>query len=289
MKVVTWNVNKANEKRGTWDYLHKQDPDIALLQEVTDIPAKIQGYYDFEEEFTINKVDGSQQAFKTAILVKKNGVRFIKKLQFSTNVNWIDEELKRFDGHIFGHEVEVAGNKKINVVSVYSPYWSLDSLWKNVGGRPRHAETIKLNGSKKLWVTDLLWQGLINTMRPNEPWIVGGDFNNSETFDPSWQDEHPEEVKKWGSKNPLRTGGNKEIIDRMNNLGLKECLRESNNGVIVPTYTKTYKGRVCRLHQMDHLYVTNDLFKNLKDSAKVGDRVFERSLSDHLPIIADFR
>ena len=40
---------------------------------------------------------------------------------------------------------------------------------------------------------------------------------------------------------------------------------------------------------MDHLFVTSDLLEHLS-SCETGDRnlVFDRSLSDHLPIIVDF-
>ena len=97
-------------------------------------------------------------------------------------------------------------------------------------------------------------------------------------LDKEYQLEH-------GMKSGLVSDGNKEIRDRMYNLGFKECLLEYN-GKLVPTFKNT-SGEV--LHQLDHLYVTNNIFSRLIE-CKVGDKnkIFNKSLSDHLPIIAEF-
>ena len=113
----------------------------------------------------------------------------------------------------------------------------------------------------------------------NAYWIVGGDFNSSETFDKEWQ------IKNNISYD-LQSHGNKEILDRMVNLGFTECLRKYNNDKIIPTF-KHSKGEIA--HQMDHLFVTERLITKLINCT-VGDQtiVFDK-LSDHLPIIADFK
>ncbi|KON33028.1 hypothetical protein AC477_02130 [miscellaneous Crenarchaeota group-1 archaeon SG8-32-1] len=43
------------------------------------------------------------------------------------------------------------------------------------------------------------------------------------------------------------------------------------------------------IHQIDHLFVTNNLYSQLRGCA-VGDKlvIFNEYMSDHLPIIADF-
>src|SRR5690606_22160307 len=112
-----------------------------------------------------------------------------------------------------------------------------------------------------------------------EQWIVGGDYNSSETFDKEWQDEH-------GVKYGIRSSGNREIFNRMNALGFTECLRKFNDRII-PTF-KHSRNKI--IHQLDHLYVLNNLYSRLKQ-CNVGDAsiIFGNSLSDHLPIIADFR
>jgi exonuclease III len=77
-----------------------------------------------------------------------------------------------------------------------------------------------------------------------------------------------------------------EIISRMNELGLNECLR-SYNGQLVPTFKNAIGGRI--IQQIDHLYVTTKIYDSLVNCF-VGDsaEIFDRQLSDHLPIIADF-
>jgi endonuclease/exonuclease/phosphatase family metal-dependent hydrolase len=132
--------------------------------------------------------------------------------------------------------------------------------------------SVKLKLNDDVWGTEILWSALKNRSISNDNnWVIGGDFNSSETFDYLW---------KGGAR------GNREIIERMNNLGLKECLR-SFNGELTPTFRNPKGGNV--IHQMDHLYVSEEIFTTLSHCA-TGDskRIFDQSLSDHLPIIADF-
>jgi endonuclease/exonuclease/phosphatase family metal-dependent hydrolase len=72
-------------------------------------------------------------------------------------------------------------------------------------------------------------------------------------------------------------------------LGLVECLRCAK-GLLTPTFRNTQGGAI--RHQMDHLFVTQALAERLT-ACDTGsrERVFGSSppLSDHLPIVADFR
>ena len=102
--------------------------------------------------------------------------------------------------------------------------------------------------------------------------VVGGDFNSSETFDTLW---------RGGPR------GNVEVMQRMNALGLRDCLR-TFRGRLTPTFAHS-TGTL--IHQLDHLYVTRRLLDRLVQ-CDVGsaERVFGTvpSLRDHLPIVADF-
>ena len=73
------------------------------------------------------------------------------------------------------------------------------------------------------------------------------------------------------------------------NLGLVECLRHKQ-GALTPTFRNTSNGGI--VHQMDHLFVTEVLAQRLT-ACDTGsrDRVFgsHPRLSDHLPVVADFR
>jgi len=72
--------------------------------------------------------------------------------------------------------------------------------------------TIKLKGVKDIWPTEIIWSALKKVIAKNEKWIVGGDYNSSETFDKEWQ-------LKTGIKMGFVSAGNKEIRDRMYDLG----------------------------------------------------------------------
>ncbi len=47
MRVVSWNVRGASKKKKeVWDFLLALQPDVALLQEVGDIPAQVSDEFD---------------------------------------------------------------------------------------------------------------------------------------------------------------------------------------------------------------------------------------------------
>jgi hypothetical protein len=79
-----------------------------------------------------------------------------------------------------------------------------------------------------------------------------------------------------------------EFLERIKNLGLTECLR-AHNRKLIPTFRNSKDRGV--IHQIDHLlFVTRQLYDKLT-SCVTGEQqlIFGRSLSDHLPIMADFR
>jgi endonuclease/exonuclease/phosphatase family metal-dependent hydrolase len=122
-----------------------------------------------------------------------------------------------------------------------------------------------------VWVADLLRAALADGERPGSvPWVVGGDFNLSETFD----------LWRGGPR------GNREYLDLMARLGFVECLRMAQ-GRLTPTFRNT-DGTTVK-HQMDHLFVSQSLARHLR-ACDVGshDEVFGQNLSEHLPIVADF-
>jgi exonuclease III len=84
-----------------------------------------------------------------------------------------------------------------------------------------------------------------------------------------------------------RPRGNREHLDRLEALGLKECLRLTK-GMVTPTFRNPRDGLV--YHQMDHIFVTAALSERLVwCDIGLPEVVFDQRLSDHLPIVADFR
>ena len=67
MRVVSWNCNRPGPRRDVWSYLIELRPDIAILQEVNEIPESISEIYR-SVTAPSRKKDGTDQAFRTAIL-----------------------------------------------------------------------------------------------------------------------------------------------------------------------------------------------------------------------------
>jgi len=247
-----------------WDYLLEMDPDVALLQEVGSIPEKVYSIYDCQMHRAATKA-GSLQAFSTALLVKG---RIGNKLNLPSHEKWIEEELQRFSGNLVAFEILPNDGPLIKAISVHGPAWSLDPQ-RLIG---RDITGVSLTQIRGVWVMDLLWSSLKYQRQDlDQPWIIGGDFNLSETFD-LWQ---------------VKPRGNREYLDRMRDLGLIECLRQSK-GRLTPTFRNPRGGEF--KHQMDHVFVSPVLAEKLV-TCDTGsfDRVFNARLSDHLPIVADFR
>jgi len=264
VRIISWNCKRAKADDPIWDYLLALSPDIALLQEVIGLPSRIADNFETLTARAITK-QGKPQKFSTAVITRGS---ILGKISMSGSQQWINDEMQRYEGNIVACTLQFSGERAINVVSAYSPAWPIDSATRH--GVDVSPFRLKLN--KDLWLADLLRDCLRHSLRsrPTGTWIVGGDLNLSETFD-SW---------RGGPR------GNREYLDGMIDLGLTECLR-THQGCLVPTFRNPRGGKVA--HQIDHLFVTGDLAARLKECA-VGDaeHIFGNSLSDHLPIIADF-
>lgn len=271
MRVITWNLHGASNNSPVWQIILDLKPDIALLQEVGNMPESIEREFECLSRKAIYKT-GRPQRFSTAILVRG---KIINVINLTSEYQWVNNELDYFRGNLVSCVVQPINQKPINVVSVYSPPWPVDEA-RLEGIDVSH---VKLKLNPKIWVSEIIWSALKNTVLENETWIVGGDYNSSETFDKEWQ-------LQTGVKTGLISNGNKEIRERMYALKFKECLREYN-GKLTPTYRHTNKKLI---HQLDHLYVSNNLYLEII-KCTVGDEttILEGALSDHLPIIADFR
>ena len=157
------------------------------------------------------------------------------------------------------------GCEPIRLIAVHSPAFPIPAeTLKGVD-----ISSIKLTHNDDLWFTEVLWSLLRHSNPCNRiHWIVAGDFNCSVLFD------QPTER------------GNRQVVDRMNVLGFMDCLSCHSYAKSVPTFRHSL-GSV--IHQLDYCYVNPPLLIRLK-RARVPDRseVFDKGLSDHLPIICEF-
>ncbi len=265
MKLCTWNVRRASKtSSNVWDYLLKVDADILLLQEVNSIPDIIKDMYTVHSIKAMGKT-GNLQRFSTVVLVKGK-IDYSTKL--SSNLNWVNNELKIFRGNLVYVKATLTSGALVNLISVYSPAWPIDKdRIKNID-----ISSLKLKNNPELWVTEILYSALKNEKIDKSKWIVSGDFNSSVTFD-----------TMWGNK----PRGNQEIQDRMTNIGFTECINQFNK-MLVPTFKNPKGGKI--IHQMDHVFVSKELYPDVKSCiVEKENLIFSDSLSDHLPIITEFK
>ena len=263
-RVLTWNCKRAVVKSGVWDYLLELSPDVALLQEVGAIPAKVLAEFECHQQPATGKT-GRPQKFNTAVMVRG---RIGEPVSLKGLSGWVDAELERFEGNLICRELFPRNGPPVRAVSVYSPAWPIDP--KRLAGID--VTGVRLTSNRDLWLADILWASLRHhKLRPTDCWIVAGDFNLSETFDQA----------SWSA------GGNREYLDRMAALGLTECLRKAKGGL-----TATFRNPVGGVikHQIDHVFTTEALASRLVSCGTgLHERVFGAHLSDHLPVVAVFR
>lgn len=262
MKVITWNIRKAKESSLVWQILESHDADIILLQEVLRIPENIRSSYNLVFRPAISE-SGKQQIFGTAVLTKYS---INHEIPLVSRNEFVQQELDFFKGNLIPVQLLTPDHQLINVMSVYSPPWTIHpSRYEGV-----NISEIKLSLNKRMWAFDIL-HAWLNDQDKDANWIIDGDFNSSETFDYLW---------------PGGPHGNLEIIQRLENLGLKECLRHYKNE-LVPTFRNSKGGKI--IHQLDHMYTSSSLIENLIHcKTEEHDLIFGNKLSDHLPIISIF-
>lgn len=262
MKVITWNMKNATfNKNESWDYLMSLNTNIALLQEVNSIPEYVYESFDVLFEKATN-YNSKIQNFGCVILVKG---KIIKRIGLNSKLVSVNRNLQKFNGNFLSAKVQIENGKLFNVVCVHSPHWSISKE----DFTEDEISKIKLKNNQKIWGTELFWSALLNqSFNENKNWIVGGDFNASQTFD------FP------------KNRGNQEFLDRMKAISFEECLFISN-GKLIPTF-KHSSHQI--KHQIDHIFVTPSLLNKLENCV-TGNKedIFDTSLSDHLPIIADFK
>ncbi len=71
----------------------------------------------------------------------------------------------------------------INIISVYSPAWSIDQAAINNQIEGVDISDVKLKENPMLWPTEIIWLTLQEKNFNNSFWIVGGDYNSSPRFD----------------------------------------------------------------------------------------------------------
>ena len=198
------------------------------------------------------------------------GDSFSAPLVLTAAEAWVTTQLKRLSGNFLARRVVTQSGNTLNTISIYNPHWALNQAQLH----GQDLSGILLPGETKVWAADLLQAAIPTLVRETDaPWVIGGDFNLSTTFD-AWK--------------PGKTS-NRTFLDRMARSSLTECLC-AMQGQLTPTFRNPSRGKEIK-HQIDHLFVTRELADRLV-SCQTGsqERVFESvpALSDHLPIVATY-
>jgi hypothetical protein len=69
VRIIKWNIKQAPRTSDAWKVLTALDPDVALLQEVVDIPDSVRSLFAIRFRMAIKR-RGQPQRFGTAVLVK---------------------------------------------------------------------------------------------------------------------------------------------------------------------------------------------------------------------------
>ena len=261
--MLTWNVNGTNAQNLAWEFLKREAPDIALLQEVGSLPVWTQDSYQIHQ--VSPRFFGGHHAKFSTVILSVWPMKFSPLL--NSSLDWVNRIHRTREGWIVECETIPDSADPLRLVSVHSPAFAIPKEFlKDIDVSP-----IQLQNNPDLWFTEILWSLLCNEdLDDNVPWIVGGDFNSSVLFDEP------------------KDRGNRTIIERLNKLGLTDCLSHFE-GKPVPTFKHT-RGSV--RHQLDYCYVNKPLMQrfvcaHVPEQSKIFGHQ-PKMLSDHLPIICEF-
>ena len=259
MRAVAWNVKGASAaSTEVWAELMALNPDVALLQEVAGVADDVLNTHRFIG-FNAAKKNGAKQRFKTGVLFRGGVATPVRLISEDPH---LQEALDAYSGNIVHIRWERQSGAVWHLLSCYSPAWPLFSYRSRI---PSAIRAFKSKLSNDLWLTDILHRYVreqLESVEQGARWLVAGDFNSATTF--SWE-----------------RGQNQEVIDNMRALGLEDAIFDMA-GSAVPTFRHS-RGSV--KHQLDYFYLCAAARKGLQRCSVLNDRgIFERNLSDHLPL-----
>lgn len=268
IRLATWNMGfwehkKAHEEAWHW-LLDELRPDIALCQECI-LPdwARQTRTVIWDRAYP----ERERQPWGTALVTHLPA----KPTRFPELDAWIDQLPKRdannelafvhrADGWLSAAEVDLPLIGKTHIISVHSPAYEIPADW--LKGIDISAIRLKLN--KDIWLLDVLFYFLRN--RLGSQLIVGGDFNYSRLLD-----------------DPRKPSGNNEFFDRIAQEGFVSLHRKFHSAD-EQTFFKEGK----REHQLDYLYADSPVARHAV-SCKVVPNADLKEMSDHAPLVAEFR
>lgn len=258
MKIISRNCKRAKWLSQVREYIISQNADILLLQEVWELSRTIIDEYPFIIQRTpVNKLWDTQK-FHNIIASK---YPFWQEIILKSDNERVMRELRHFRNNIFWYKIILENGTLINAILVYSPARPIDKQ------RAKEIDTtsIRSRNNPDVYVSDILRHSLQENNFDGDRWLIWWDFNLSVSFD--------KKTKWWR--------WNQHSIDRMEWLGLKECIVQHN------WYTPTFRhSRGWIVDQIDHIFLSESL-QNLTKSCVVDKQCLIERISDHAPVIID--
>lgn len=231
-----------------WDVLMGLDPDVAILQEVR-TPQRVYGGH--------LHLNPTRRGWGTAVW---SGDEFSSVGEVPTGETVeIERELGAVRGYVASAEIE-GPTASITVVSVHAyPARVPDEYLEDLD-----LTDLIVPPAKDVWPGDILWRLTRGLPTGGRSAILGGDWNTARLFD-----------ETYGPR------GNHEFFVRMSETGWFEAIRKFSD-TEVQTYFRPGRGE----YQLDHVFLTEDLYSNLS-SAEVVTTAEVLSASDHAPIVLE--
>ena len=278
MRILTWNTAAATlnttDSTAKWKAFLEFSPDIAMLQEVNNVPPSVYDHYHVAL-VKARYFGGSIAKYGTALLARKPDWSIGPEVTWKSKHGWVNRIQETFPGWLVGRQVE---NRFGDVYAAVSVHALAVEIKCNPNSTPELCEIldgvdvkpVQLHHNPKLWLTEILWSLLQGAKTEEGNWIVAGDFNSSTLFD------EPTNM------------GNGEVISRLNAQGLVDCVFK-HYGEHEPTFWGRDQRRRPPIHQLDYVYANAPMLARLHDVAVGGGLPEEdRWLSDHLPIVCEF-
>lgn len=253
MKIISWNMARAIRPKGMdtdpWTVLETLNPDIALLQEAKVPPSTFGGHFHM-----VN----TNRGWGTAIWSK---YPFSWTGNFPNGSESLNEKIKEaLAGYVASAVIGLSSSCSLSVTSVHA----YPAAVKKQYLEDFPIESVKLPSESNVWPGDLIWWSTRFLPSEGGSFILGGDWNTSLLFD-----------KVYGPR------GNAEFFARMRDTGWYTAMKKFHE-TEVQTYYSPGKGP----YQLDHVFLTSDLYDGLK-TAEVLPTPKVLSTSDHAPIVLE--
>lgn len=272
MRVLTWNLDywtpgayrSIENRRRQWSLIAALAPDVALLQEcrpedmTSNAPSWMAERYEL-----IGDIPAGWQACSVVLARTKMSAQALNRASLpEDSVRWLDY----LSGYVAAATVE-AGGGAVRVASIHAIAKAVD----DPAVLESDHERVCRRGASRAWHNDLVVAALTPWV-DGDRFLVGGDWNDALLFDTNY----PDGMAGGG-------GSSAAFFEGRSDASRRHALRKFHAEEI-----RTYLSPKSAPYELDHLFTDETLHEQLT-SCRVLDDPTLLQLSDHAPLLADFR